>query len=107
MSWFRRVRHRRGLAASVAGLSIGAVVAVAAMAASPAASAAGSTLGAAASGSGRYFGTAVAAGKLGDATYAGILDREFTMITPENEMKWDTTEPSRGNFNFGPADQIV
>jgi len=75
--------------------------------ASPAAHAASGTLGAAAADSGRYFGTAVPAGKLGDSTYATILDREFNMITPENEMKWDTTEPSRGNFNFGPADQIV
>jgi endo-1,4-beta-xylanase len=69
--------------------------------------AAAGTLGAAAAQSGRYFGTAVAAGRLGDSTYSSILDREFTMITPENEMKWDTTEPQRGNFNFGPADQIV
>jgi len=69
--------------------------------------AAASTLGAQAATSGRYFGTAVAAPKLGDGTYVSILDREFNMITPENEMKWDTTEPSRGNFNFGPADQIV
>jgi endo-1,4-beta-xylanase len=68
---------------------------------------AASTLGAQAAASGRYFGTAVAAGKLGDSTYTTILDREFTMITPENEMKWDTTEPSRNSFNFGPADQIV
>ncbi|MFF1281492.1 non-reducing end alpha-L-arabinofuranosidase family hydrolase [Streptomyces sp. NPDC058299] len=66
-----------------------------------------STLGAQADRSGRYFGTAVAAGKLGDGTYASILDREFNAITPENEMKWDTTEPSRGSFNFAPADQIV
>ncbi|MFF1407332.1 non-reducing end alpha-L-arabinofuranosidase family hydrolase [Streptomyces sp. NPDC058294] len=66
-----------------------------------------STLGAQAARSGRYFGTAVAAGKLGDGTYASILDREFNAITPENEMKWDTTEPSRGSFNFAPADQIV
>ncbi|BFV58504.1 non-reducing end alpha-L-arabinofuranosidase family hydrolase [Kitasatospora sp. CMC57] len=57
--------------------------------------------------SGRYFGTAVAAGRLGDSAYAAIADREFNMITPENEMKWDAVEPSRGNFNFGPADQIV
>ncbi|MFF4800465.1 non-reducing end alpha-L-arabinofuranosidase family hydrolase [Streptomyces sp. NPDC001351] len=66
-----------------------------------------STLGAQAAQSGRYFGTAVAAGRLGDSTYGRILDREFNAITPENEMKWDTTEPSRGNFNFGPGDQIV
>ena len=68
---------------------------------------AASTLGAQAAQSGRYFGAAVAAGKLGDTTYAAILNREFNMVTPENEMKWDTIERSRGSFNFAPADQIV
>ncbi|MFI6151747.1 non-reducing end alpha-L-arabinofuranosidase family hydrolase [Kitasatospora sp. NPDC051170] len=64
-------------------------------------------LGTQATPSGRYFGTAVAAGRLGDSTYSGILDREFNTITPENEMKWDAVEPSRGRFTFGPADAIV
>ncbi|MYS88650.1 MULTISPECIES: non-reducing end alpha-L-arabinofuranosidase family hydrolase [Streptomyces] len=66
-----------------------------------------STLGAQAAQSGRYFGTAVAAGRLGDGTYTRILDREFNSVTPENEMKWDATERSRGQFTFGAADQIV
>ncbi|RNG30638.1 non-reducing end alpha-L-arabinofuranosidase family hydrolase [Streptomyces botrytidirepellens] len=70
-------------------------------------SAKASTLGAQAAQSGRYFGAAVAAGKLGDGTYATILNREFNMVTPENEMKWDTIERSRGSFNFAPADQIA
>lgn len=97
----RRLRMLSGTAAAVLALT-------ATMTIPPGtAAAAATTLGAAAAGSGRYFGTAVPAGKLGDSQYAGILDREFTMITPENEMKWDTTEPSRNKFNFGPADQIV
>ncbi|WOT39450.1 non-reducing end alpha-L-arabinofuranosidase family hydrolase [Streptomyces coeruleorubidus] len=66
-----------------------------------------STLGAQAAQSGRYFGTAVAAGRLGDGTYTRILDREFNSVTAENEMKWDATERSRGQFTFGAADQIV
>ncbi|MEU7543561.1 endo-1,4-beta-xylanase, partial [Streptomyces sparsogenes] len=77
------------------------------LSASGSASLRASALGAQAAQSGRYFGTAVAAGRLGDGTYSTILNREFNMVTPENEMKWDTTERSRGSFNFGPADQIV
>jgi endo-1,4-beta-xylanase len=98
-------RLRKALA-SATGVIAGTVLVLAGTAGS-AAHAASGTLGAAAADSGRYFGTAVAAGRLGDPTYSTILDREFNMVTPENEMKWDTTEPSRGSFNFGPADQIV
>jgi endo-1,4-beta-xylanase len=69
--------------------------------------AAATTLGAAAAEQGRYFGTAVAASKLGDNTYVTILNREFNSVTAENEMKWDATEPSRNSFNFANADRIV
>jgi len=72
----------------------------------PAANAAAGTLGAAAAQSGRYFGTAIAAGRLGDSTYTTIAGREFNMVTPENEMKPDATEPQRGQFNFSSGDQI-
>ncbi|MFB6774737.1 endo-1,4-beta-xylanase [Streptomyces sp. NPDC056337] len=65
------------------------------------------TLGSAAAGQGRYFGAAVAANHLGEADYAATLDREFTSATPENEMKWDATEPSRGTFTFAAADRVV
>nr|WP_243866268.1 endo-1,4-beta-xylanase [Actinophytocola oryzae] len=69
--------------------------------------AAATTLGAAAAQSGRYFGAAVAAGKLGDSTYSTILRREFNSITPENEMKWDATEPNRNSFNYTNGDRIA
>jgi endo-1,4-beta-xylanase len=72
----------------------------------PAANAAASTLGAAAAQSGRYFGTAIAANRLGDSTYSTIAGREFNMITAENEMKPDATQPNRGQFNFNSGDQI-
>ena len=68
---------------------------------------AATTLGAAAAASGRYFGTAVANNHLSEAPYATTLDTEFNQITPENEMKWDATEPSRGSFNFSAAEAIV
>ncbi|MGY0002907.1 endo-1,4-beta-xylanase [Micromonospora sp. I033] len=68
---------------------------------------AGTTLGASAAERGRYFGAAVPASKLSDGQYVGILDREFNSITPENEMKWDATEPSQNQFRYTGGDQIV
>ncbi|MDH6546335.1 endo-1,4-beta-xylanase [Streptomyces sp. SAI-041] len=70
------------------------------------AQAAESTLGAAAAQSGRYFGTAIASGRLGDSAYTSIAAREFNMVTAENEMKIDATEPQRGQFNFTSGDRV-
>ncbi|WP_441247589.1 non-reducing end alpha-L-arabinofuranosidase family hydrolase [Kitasatospora sp. McL0602] len=103
----RRPATRRLIAAAVVLAAAGAAIPLVAQAAFTPNAGTPTTVGDAAAGSGRYFGAAVAAGRLGDSTYSSILDREFKMVTPENEMKWDTTEPSRGSFNFGPADQIV
>ncbi|GAA0248266.1 hypothetical protein GCM10010492_55100 [Saccharothrix mutabilis subsp. mutabilis] len=93
---------RVALVASLVAATAGAAVLVAAPA-----SGAAATLAAAAQQSGRYFGTAVAANKLGDSTYVGILNREFDMVTAENEMKMDATEPNQGQFSFGSGDRIV
>ncbi|GGN11272.1 endo-1,4-beta-xylanase [Actinoplanes campanulatus] len=97
----RSLRVRTLIAGSVAALgALGAVMVM------PNADAAASTLGAAAAQSGRYFGTAIAAGRLGNSTYSTIAAREFNMITAENEMKPDATQPQRGQFNFSSGDQI-
>ena len=99
---YPRPRRLTMVTAVVVGLSTlgaGAILAETAQA--------GTTLGASAAEKGRYFGAAIAASKLSDATYSGIVAREFNMITPENEMKWDATEPSRGSFNFTSGDAIL
>ncbi|WP_329113456.1 non-reducing end alpha-L-arabinofuranosidase family hydrolase [Streptomyces sp. NBC_01465] len=99
--------HRLGRRRRTAAIGLSAAAVVAGVMTFLPDSAGAAALGTQAAPSGRYIGTAVAAGRLSDSTYAGIADREFNMITPENEMKWDATEPSRGSFNFGAADQIV
>ncbi|MCL6673153.1 endo-1,4-beta-xylanase [Streptomyces panaciradicis] len=97
--------HRRPRTLRLA-LVAGVLGVVTALAAPPHAHAAESTLGAAAAQSGRYFGTAIASGRLGDSAYTSIANREFNMVTPENEMKIDATEPQRGQFNFTAGDRV-
>jgi endo-1,4-beta-xylanase len=70
-------------------------------------SSAASTLGASAAERGRYFGVAIAGSRLSDSTYATIANREFNMVSAENEMKLDATEPNQNQFSFGAGDQIV
>lgn len=35
------------------------------------------------------------------------ISSEFNYVTPENEMKWQNTEPSEGKFTFSSGDAIV
>ncbi|MFG1841751.1 endo-1,4-beta-xylanase [Micromonospora sp. NPDC049175] len=102
----RNTRWKAASRAVVAATGAGALaVGMALVVTAPAS--AGTTLGASAAEKGRYFGTAVAAYKLSENAYTTILNREFTMVTPENEMKIDATEPQQGRFSYANSEQIV
>ncbi|MFF5249959.1 endo-1,4-beta-xylanase [Streptosporangium sp. NPDC000095] len=98
-------RRSFGALTKIISAGVVGVVGAALMVSAPA-EAAESTLAAAAQQSGRYFGTAIAAGKLGDSQYTTIANREFDMITAENEMKINATEPNQNQFNFTNGDRI-
>jgi endo-1,4-beta-xylanase len=54
------------------------------------------------------FGTAVdMAAFADDATYHDRIADEFSVVTAENVMKWETLEPEPGVYNYGPADELV
>jgi endo-1,4-beta-xylanase len=61
----------------------------------------------AAAAGGRYFGSDITGNLLSQSTVTQLQAQQFNMVTPGNEMKWDTTEPSNGSFNFAPGQQIV
>ncbi|KAH7402024.1 xylanase 2 [Phaeosphaeria sp. MPI-PUGE-AT-0046c] len=52
-----------------------------------------------------YIGTSLTIRN--DNSESNIIKSEFGSITPENSMKWDSTEPNRGQFSFGGADQVA
>jgi len=36
-----------------------------------------------------------------------LAARHYNSVTPGNDLKWDTIEPTEGNFNFTPGDNIL
>ncbi|MFJ2580885.1 endo-1,4-beta-xylanase [Kitasatospora aureofaciens] len=71
------------------------------------AGAAGTSLRSLAQARGIYFGASLAQSDLNNPSLTAVAGREFGMLTPANEMKWDTTEPRPGSFDFAPGDRIA
>lgn len=55
---------------------------------------------------GRLIGAALSTAHLADDAYANAA-RDFDYVTPESEMKWEYTEPTRDQFSFELGDRIV
>ncbi|SCE80735.1 endo-1,4-beta-xylanase [Micromonospora matsumotoense] len=59
---------------------------------------------------GLYVGTAVDMAALADPAeprYREIVRDEFSTVTAENVMKWESLEPTRGNYDWSAADELV
>lgn len=54
-----------------------------------------------------YIGTATDQNRLSTGQTAAVIKANFGQVTPENSMKWDQIEPSRGSFNWGTPDYLV
>ena len=106
----RRRRRRRGAAA--AGRAVGAGAAAGgrghAGTAAPAVDASRrSTLRSAAAQTGRLIGAALAPRTWRSPPTPRDRRQQFNFVTPENEMKWDATEPTQNVFTFERGDAIV
>ena len=100
-------RTRALLAGGIAALVLAAGVASPATADKPAPDPASQSLRDLAQRSGLAMGTAVNEALLGDARYREIAASEFSTVTSENAMKWETLEPVRGQYNWTPAEQFM
>ena len=101
-----RLTRREGLAG--AGALIAAASTPGFAAASP------SSLTKLAGQSGRRFGSAVAwsppgtdAGSFTNPRYAALLERECSLLVPENQLKWQWVRRSAGTFDFRAFDAIA
>ncbi|GGZ57953.1 endo-1,4-beta-xylanase [Streptomyces bluensis] len=97
---------RSPLRSRLTTLLTGAAALAALLGAAPTAHAADPPLRDLADAKGKVIGTAVTGSKL-TGTYGRIAGAEFNSLTPGNAMKWGSVEPTRGNFNWTEADQIV
>jgi uncharacterized protein (TIGR03437 family) len=42
-----------------------------------------------------------------DPLYASTLGTQYSMVEPENNMKWATIHPQQNTYNFAPGDELV
>jgi endo-1,4-beta-xylanase len=61
---------------------------------------------------GMRFGSAVGAGSEGSGSfrnpgYAQLLERDCSILVPENEMKWQAIRPSANAFDFKAFDEMI
>ncbi|KFY14471.1 hypothetical protein V492_02599 [Pseudogymnoascus sp. VKM F-4246] len=54
-----------------------------------------------------YYGSITDPVDIANTQDVATILADFGAVSPENSMKWDATEPSRGSFNFDGADQYV
>ena len=97
------MRLRRLLAVGAAGVAVVLGTTVAASAAASSGSAvAPDSLRALAANIGLRIGTAVIPFDLDHPDYRAIAAGQFSVVTPENVMKWDALEPSQGHLQLSP-----
>lgn len=97
-----RSLSRRGALAAMAG----AAMLPAGVAAATTASGHGGGLRELAARHGFRMGTAIHNPGLADPRYRALLAGEFSIVSPENVMKWDTVEPERGLADY-TAGQLI
>jgi endo-1,4-beta-xylanase len=56
---------------------------------------------------GLRIGSAIDPSKLSNDAYEQIAAGQFSTVTPENQMKWQVVEPTRGTYDWSQADQLV
>jgi endo-1,4-beta-xylanase len=61
----------------------------------------------AAQAAGLLIGTAVRPAHLSEQAYASTLAREFTMVEPEDALKWEVVHHEPQSFDFSQGDQVV
>lgn len=54
-----------------------------------------------------WVGTSVAAKFLNSPEYSALLAREFNMVVPEVDMKWEVLHPEADRYDFSKGDTIV
>jgi endo-1,4-beta-xylanase len=104
------MKLRRFTVAAVAAAAVAATLNVVPASAGTNAKPADQSLRAVAARHGLAIGTAVDMASLDNADepqYRQLVASQFSTVTAENVMKWESLEPTQGTYNWGPADELI